>query len=404
MPTSIEALEQLIKKYGSMADVAEKIGFSRETRLKKNGKIASSTIDSAVMKLYASDFDGGSVAGTTSASPKPEKKSTSGKPLNKGVSSTSGTAKKPTTGTLKKKLVKPSSSSETVAAKKTVTAEKTTPQIKEETQYFKDRFSNSRLFYRKFLVADANRVMVVVHGVGEHSYRYLNLIKHFTARQTNMYLMDNRGHGRSEGPRGHIDAFTQYLDDLYQFLEIVRQAEPGKPVFLLGHSLGGNIVGNYITQREQNFAGVILSAPGFAPGFDVPVVKKLLGQLTSQYVPTLALPTGLESSGLSRDPKVIEDYDNDPLVHDLVSSRFYTEYTRYGQLAVANADMIKCPLLVIQGTADSTVSIPQVEKFFNNLTVKDRQIEWFDGFYHECFNDIGKEQVFDILEKWVNAH
>ncbi|MGK5092350.1 lysophospholipase [Deltaproteobacteria bacterium TL4] len=412
--TALEALEQLSKKYGSRANVAVTLGKTRKTSLVKAGKVASQVLETEILALYEKDFSGSSSGKKVALPPTP--KVTPIPTVKESVLKTApqkGTTVKKATGEPLSEKVTASSKNKTSKTsspvKKTTTTQGNRPEltqskVTEDSHYFKERWTGLRLFYRSYLVEDAEKVLIVSHGLGEHSERYLNLVNYFAPRKTNLYLIDHRGHGRSQGQRGHVDSFNQYLDDFHEFVEMIRDKEPNRKLFLLGHSMGGSIAANYLIHREQNFAGAVLSSPAFAPGFPVPKLKQIAGALTSRSVPTLSLPTGLDSNLISHDPAVVKAYDEDPFVHGVVSSRWFSEYMTYGERAVNNADLIRCPVLIIQGSSDTMVSVEKVQQFYRNLTTVDQQMEWFEGYMHECFNEIGKEKVFEALERWLTKH
>lgn len=263
-------------------------------------------------------------------------------------------------------------------------------------------FTGVKIFYRQYLAQDADKTVIVVHGLGEHSGRYQNLIEYFQGKKTNFCLIDNRGHGRSEGKRGHVQLFGQYLDDLRIFVEEIREAHYNYDLFLLGHSMGGNIIANYLIQRDSYFSGAILSGPGFKIAAKINPLKAVAGKLLSNFVPELSLSNDLNTAHLSHDPAVVQAYENDSLVHRRVTARWFTQFIWAGEFALNNARFIKCPVLLLQGKADQLVDPNGAEIFYQNLTVADKKIHLFDGLYHEIFNEPEKAAVFDIMENWMN--
>ena len=264
-------------------------------------------------------------------------------------------------------------------------------------------FTDIKIYFRRFIAENANRTIIVVHGLGEHSGRYMNLVNYFEGKKTNFYLIDNRGHGKSEGKRGHVLLFGQYLDDLRIFVDRVREQEVAHDLFLLGHSMGGNIVANYLIQRDSYFTGAILAAPGFRIAAKVNPVKKFMGEVMSKIKPSLPLPSGLDTSHLTHDPEVIREYENDPMVHKLVSARWFTQFIWAGDFAIRNAKSIHCPVLIMHGTDDKIVAVSGSQEFFDNLETKKKDIKLFDGFFHEIFNEVEKEKPLSAVEEWINA-
>lgn len=263
-------------------------------------------------------------------------------------------------------------------------------------------FTGVNIFYRKFIAPDAKRTIIIVHGLGEHSGRYMNVVNFFKNKNTNFYLIDNRGHGKSEGARGHILLFGHYLDDLRIFVEKVREEESEHDIFLLGHSMGGNIIANYLIQRDSFFTGAIFSAPGFRIAAKINPLKEAVGKIMSNVLPQLSLKNDLNTSHLSHDSQVVEEYENDPLVHDKVSARWFTQFLWAGNFAVENANAIRCPVLVMQGSEDLLIDPDGAKKFFQNLSVKKKELHLYQDFYHEIFNEVEKEKPLATMEKWVD--
>ncbi|HNX91911.1 MAG TPA: lysophospholipase, partial [Syntrophomonas sp.] len=174
--------------------------------------------------------------------------------------------------------------------------------------------NNTRLFYQSWQAERPCGAVVIVHGIGEHSGRYNNLIDRMQNDSISFYALDHRGHGLSEGKKGHINSFDDYTTDLKSFIEMVRTEETGLPIILLGHSMGGTIACKFALNYSGYINGLILSSAGFIQAVKVPVWKKTMARLLGNIVPGLSMPTGLESSALSHDQQVVDDYSNDPLV------------------------------------------------------------------------------------------
>ena len=164
-------------------------------------------------------------------------------------------------------------------------------------------------------------VVCLVHGLGEHCGRYGHVAEAFNNAGYALMAFDLRGHGRSGGKRGHARSYTVLMDDIFQLLETVKEQYPDLPVFLYGHSLGGNLVIHYALRRLPKLAGIIASAPLFRTAVKPPAWKiKLLRAMYGVW-PSLTVSNGLETAALSRDAGVLQAYRDDPLVHERVSAR-----------------------------------------------------------------------------------
>jgi alpha-beta hydrolase superfamily lysophospholipase len=245
-------------------------------------------------------------------------------------------------------------------------------------------------------------VLAIVHGHGEHSGRYGNVVDWFVPKGYAVYAFDLRGHGRSPGQRGYVNRFSDFTGDVGAFLAFVRQEEPGRPVFLLGHSLGGPIALNYVLHDPSGLAGAVVSGP-LLGAMPVSPAKLVLAKVLSSVWPTFSLQTGLDVDGLSRDPAVVKAYVDDPLVHDAGTARLGTELAAAIDWTQAHAADLALPCLIVHGGADR-ICLPEGSRtFFDHVTFADKELREYEGYYHEVFNDVGKERVLADIEAWLKA-
>ena len=248
----------------------------------------------------------------------------------------------------------------------------------------------------------ASAVLAFVHGLGEHSGRYMNLVNHLVPLGYALVGYDLRGHGRSPGKRGHISAWSEYRDDLAAFLDHASLADC--PLFLMGHSLGGLIVLEYVLYHgDRPLAGVIGSGVSLtASGLSAFVLA--MGRILSRILPALQIKTGLDPTTISRDPAVVRAYQEDPLVHGLGTPRLSTESLSAMERTLARAAEWQLPLLLLHGGADRLVPIAPTRSFFQQVTIADKQMIEYPGGYHEPHNDIHHPQVTADLERWLAQH
>lgn len=260
------------------------------------------------------------------------------------------------------------------------------------------------LYYQRWRPGAAPRAaLAVVHGFGEHSGRYGNVVNRFVPKGYAVYAPDMRGHGRSPGQRGHLDHFAQVRGDLRAFLDLVHREEAGRPVFLLGHSLGGLIVLNYALHDPSGLVGVVasgalLSQPGVSP------ILLSLSRLLSRVWPRLSLNVGLDATALSHDQAVVDAYVHDPLVHGKGTPRLSTEITAAIEWTQAHAADWALPLLMVHGGADRLCAPEAGRLFFDNVPFADKERIEYEGFFHELFNEVGKERVLADVEAWLERH
>jgi len=265
-------------------------------------------------------------------------------------------------------------------------------------------FGGLELYYQCWQPGGSPRaVLAITHGHGEHSGRYGNVVNWFVPRGYAVYAFDLRGHGRSAGPRGHVERWDEFREDVSAFLALVREREPGQTLFLVGHSMGGLIALEYVLHHPQGLAGVIVSGPLLSqPGISPFLIT--LSKVLSRLSPRLALKTGLDATALSRDPAVVEAYVNDPLVHSFGTARLGTELARAIAWTQAHAPDLALPCLIVHG-GDDRICPPEGSRlFFENVAFADKERQVYEGYYHEVYNDVGKEQVLAAVETWLERH
>ena len=265
----------------------------------------------------------------------------------------------------------------------------------------------TRLLARAWTAAQPPLASVlVVHGIGEHSGRYETLAGDLSSAGVSVYAYDHRGHGRSEGRRGHVAHFTDYLDDLERVVAWARSsARPPQRLFLLGHSLGGLIVLHAVARRAALAEGIMLSSPACALAVAVPVWKDALGKVASVVWPALAMHrTRADGEYLSHDPAVGPAYVADPLVHFRITARCYTEVRARMDGVRRAAAAIRLPALVFQAGDDHLVDAQATRAMVEALASTDKRLVWLEGWYHEVFNETGRAQVIEQTIRWLRDH
>lgn len=261
-----------------------------------------------------------------------------------------------------------------------------------------------KIFYRQYPAESERARMVIAHGLGEHSGRYGNIVERMLPKGISVWAPDHRGHGQSGGKRGHVLKFSQYLSDLRLSVELAGADRPeGMPCFLLGHSMGGLIALNFAQQFPGLIDGVIASSPALGVAIEIPGVKKILGSFMSYIWPGMTMGNELDAGKISHDPKVVSAYKTDPLVHDRVSVRFFTEFLAAMETVRAQASSLKVPILLQVAGDDHLVNARSSVQFFEKLDIEDKTLQVYDGRYHEIYNE-GEDlrrQVFKDLEDWL---
>ena len=244
-------------------------------------------------------------------------------------------------------------------------------------------------------------VVALVHGISEHSGRYSAVVDGLTAAGFAVCAFDLRGHGRSEGQRGHIDRWSQYRDDVTAYLEQVKTRYPGFPVFIYGHSLGALIVTEYVLWHPTGLEGMMVSGIPLRP---TGVAKKplvLLARSLSRVWPRFSVSLGVDGTRLSRDPAMVKAYDEDPLVHHTATARWGTETLDAIDRVRSRMSEIALPILILHGEDDPVNAVQGSRELFAAVSSKDKELHTYPGGKHEPHNDIQREQVVNDVQKWL---
>jgi len=265
---------------------------------------------------------------------------------------------------------------------------------------------STEIFFQSWNVDSPRGILVLSHGLGEHSDRYERIVNEATSKNISVYALDHRGHGRSTGKLGHVDSFMDYIYDMKTFIDQIKDLNGEKPVILLGHSLGGCIATKFALTYPEDLSGLILSSAALIAKHQVNAVKGAMGSFFSKYLPTLTMGNGLDTSDISRDKDEVIKYITDPMLHDKVTARFYTEFTQTMEECVTRISEINLPVCFIHGTADNIVDVAGTQMAYDKVSSKDKEINLFDGFFHETMNEVpeGRKKVIDVLGAWLDAH
>lgn len=270
--------------------------------------------------------------------------------------------------------------------------------------YF-DSGDGLRLYAEHDPVETPRARLILVHGFADHCARYRAMAEMLTAEGYACHRFDLRGHGRSEGRRGHIYRYDDYLIDLRAFRAKVDAQYPFTgPTFIVAHSYGALLAASAIIRGDQGIAGLALSSPFIAAALRIPAWKRTIGELCSKYLPAIALPTGIPAEWVSHDPATIQGYADDPLVGRVASARWLTETEAAQAEALARAAEITLPVLVQQAGADRIVAVDAARKLYDALGSDDKTWTTYDGLYHEIWFETERERVYAELRAWLAAH
>jgi acylglycerol lipase len=264
---------------------------------------------------------------------------------------------------------------------------------------------NTHIFYQVWLPdGEPKAVLPIVHGLGEHSGRYMNVVNHFIPLGYVVYGVDHIGHGRSDGPREFVESFDDFSIVFEAYMAMIKLWQPGKPIFLLSHSIGGLIAAYYLLDHQAEFQGAIFSAPVVKVASHISQGTVIAGRVLSILAP-MAGVLPVDPSTISRNPDVVNAYINDPLVfHGKTPARLAAEMLRALTRVQVETDKITLPFIAMQGGADRLVDPDGAQILYEKAGSKDKTLRIYEGLYHEIFNEPEHERVLKDVETWLAAH
>jgi len=240
-----------------------------------------------------------------------------------------------------------------------------------------------------------------VHGAGDHSARYERFVTPLVSSGFACYAYDMRGYGRSGGRRGHINAWSEYREDLRIFLNLVRSHLPGTPVFLFGFSLGSMVALDFVLREPRGLQGVILSGTPIEPAGIASRAKILLARVMSRLAPTFTIELVAAYDSVTRDPAIIEGLHSDPLHHNKVTARWGTESMATADWIRARAAELALPVLFIHGGSDPLNLPGGVQRYYEQVTYADKAIHIYPESRHETHGDLDYARVIGDLRAWM---
>ncbi|MCY3414039.1 MAG: alpha/beta hydrolase [Candidatus Heimdallarchaeota archaeon] len=266
--------------------------------------------------------------------------------------------------------------------------------------------NNNSIYYQNWQPENVKAVVLITHGFGEHSGRYMNVVDTLIPEGYAVWALDHRGHGKSEGKRNFVNRFTDYLQDVQSFKQIVRKAHPDIPLHLLGHSMGSIIANNYMAlyADQDDFTTLILSGTGAAPGPGINGVTIILSKIFSVLLPGISIASGLDPNFISHDQAVIDAYINDPLVlFDKITPRLGAEMMKYLMRMNESASSNPLPTFLQIGSEDESFDPNSWQGLIDSFPNKDKKLAVYEGYRHEVYNEVEKQALID-LKDWLNAH
>jgi len=248
-------------------------------------------------------------------------------------------------------------------------------------------------------------VMVLSHGLGEHTDVYLPFVEHFASRGAAIYAHDHRGFGRSEGRRGHVPRYQRYVDDLLPLVQRARAENTGTPFVLVGHSMGGTIALLFTLRHPWLLDAAVYSAPALMVTAAVPLWKRMLGRTMSRVYPTYTDTGVSDPTLLTRDPALQQATREDTVRHAHVTARLYVEmFGRAPAEVFRRAKELRVPFLLLHGTEDPLVPAEASQRLYDlAVAAPVRDLRLYPGLRHEPFRELERERVFGDVGAWLAA-
>lgn len=257
------------------------------------------------------------------------------------------------------------------------------------------------LHYRAWLPETPPLACVAIaHGIGAHGGAFTNVGQAWAEQGVAVYAIDLRGHGLSDGQRGHINAWSELVADVDVLLDHIQAEHPGVSLFLWGHSLGGAIAMDVALQGKIPLNGLILIAPALDVGGISPI-KIGLGKILSRVWPRFSLDTGIDKTSCSRVSELVKAYYADPLHHDRGSARMATEFLTAIARIKSQIGTLQLPVLILHGSADRVTTVAGSETLFAQLSTSDKTLRIYPEALHELHLELNREEILAEMMDWI---
>ena len=263
---------------------------------------------------------------------------------------------------------------------------------------------DSGIYYRHWRAKEPVRaVILLAHGLGEHGGRYQAFADYFAEHGISVVAPDHLGHGASPGDRTHVVGFNDYLAPLDELCGLVGEWYAGLPCFLIGHSMGGLIAARYLLDHQDKFAGAALSGAALQASEPPSAFAMFLARLFSRWLPKMGM-LQLDATQISRDPQVVQNYLDDPLVHNgKATARLVVELFQTMERVERDQAKITLPVFVMHGSADAMTTSAGSDAYYQGIKSQDKSLKIYDGLYHEIFNEPERLEVLADLAAWLEA-
>ncbi len=262
-------------------------------------------------------------------------------------------------------------------------------------------FDKTPIHYRVHETPGERRAsLLLVHGAGEYPGRYDEFAAFLTRRGIAVYALGLRGHGKSGGERAYVRDFSDFTKDVLALAAKIRGDSP-RPVFMLGHSMGGLIAACAAAEAGTDLRGVVLSSPFFGLALELPSYLKTIAAITARIYPKFTHATTVPSDVLTHDAEAVRRHRADPEITRVVTSGLFANMLRASDRYAQIAGSIRCAMLIAQAGEDRVVDAAHSKRFFDAVASPDKQFKLYDGLYHEVLNETSRQTVYDDILHWI---
>lgn len=253
--------------------------------------------------------------------------------------------------------------------------------------------------------SERQRVVIVVHGIGEHFGRYDHVAKHLNQAGYHVYGLDHRGHGKSEGTRNHVDNDTQFISDLKQYVDAIKTKHSDSKFYILGHSMGSVISLQFMLTYPDIVDALIVTGTATDVASGVPPILRSVANFIYRIYPKAPIQPPGGDNVLTRDPEMLALADNDPLFYKGWTKTSIAKYVvETGEMIQERAHEITLPILIMHGEADNLTPISGSHIMYERVSSTDKTLKTWEGMYHEVMNEIGREEVLQTITDWLDKH
>lgn len=259
-----------------------------------------------------------------------------------------------------------------------------------------------KCYYQHWFPDKPRALIFMVHGLGDHIGRYNEFVSHLSCKGYACALYDQRGHGRSEGRRGHFASFDQLISDLGFFIAFSRESLGlNVPMYLMGGSLGGLVCLNYLLTARERFSGILVASAAIMPAVNIPKWQKSIARLGAKIWPSLTIHNRLVFESMMRDPDELAALKADPVFHRRISLGSAIEIERRLGIIMGVPHRIQIPVIMLVGSDDAICDPYGAKMFFDRISSIDKEFINYNGMLHDILHDIGRKRVMEDVERWL---